>query len=105
MIGNIRNMRNITGLLSPISRELDKEIFNLNKRFQLNSNVKKHLDTTTLEGINASINKVARDLEKEFYDLNKQIQLKNKIIVNYELEKMNKNGSRGCYEYYDIYNK
>lgn len=104
MIGNIRNMRNITGLLSPISKELNNEIYNINRSFQLDRKLKKHLDTTVLDGINNSINQIAKDLEKEFYDLNKQLHLKNKIIVNYE-KQLRKNDFRGSYQYFDIYNK
>lgn len=105
MIGNIRNMKNITGLLSPISKKLEKEIYNINKSFQLDRQVKRRLDTTTLHNINMSIIEVAKDLEREFYNLDKQLQIKNKIIVSHELEKRNKQGSRGSYEYFDIYNR
>lgn len=99
MIGNIRNMKHITKLLSPISKELESEIYNINKCFQLDKKTKRYLDTKVLQGINLRINEIAKELENEFYCLDKQIQLKNKIIVNHELEKRNKMGSRGTYFY------
>lgn len=99
MIGNIRNMRYITNLLSPISKELEKEIYTLNKSFQLDRKTRKRLNTNTLNNISLRINQIEKDLEREFYNIEKQIQLKNRIIVNLELEKRNKQGSRGSYIY------
>ena len=99
MIGNIRNMRHITGLLSPISKELRNEIFVINKKFQLDKKTQKHIDTKLLESIDIRINEVAKELENEFYNLDKQIQLKNKKITSLELEKRKKLGSRGSYVY------